>query len=255
MDDCDLMSRLTTIKYAATVLAALVLSACGGGGDPAPFTVPVTPAGVWKGSTDAGRDVTTIVLEDGTYYMVYGGATAGSVGGGVQGTGSLADSAFASATGRNYNLEGAGTQAATLAATLAPFDSLDGSVTSTTSGAMAFRTRYSADSIAPASLQTLAGDYPGQVTFGLGVRAGVFTITAAGQVSTVINGCSIGGTAAPRADVNAFDVTLVFGGAPCVFPGASFSGIAYQDAEAGTLLSFVRLQAAGQALFFSGKRS
>lgn len=251
------MSKARTTKQLALAFAATaVLAACGGGGDPATFTVTPTASGIWKGSTDAGRAVTAVVLEDGSYYMIYSGAAdAASVAGGVQGSGSLTESTFASASGLNYNFEGAGVQPATLSASLQPFSTLVGNVTNATSGSFGFQTSYSADSRNTPSLATLAGDYPGQVTFALGVRPAVFAVTATGQVSTVINACTITGTVAPRTDINAYDLTIVFGGAPCVFPNASFSGVAYHDVAAGKLSAFVRHATVPQAIFFTGSRS
>lgn len=251
------MSKAIRTKTLALALAAAaVLAACGGGGDPATFTVTPTASGVWKGSTDAGRAVTAVVLDDGSYYMIYSGAAdAASVAGGVQGNGSLAETSFTSTSGRNYNFEGAGVQAAALSATVQPFSTLVGTVTNATSGSFGFQAGYSADSRDTPSLATLAGQYPGQVTFVGGVRPAVFTVTAAGQVSTVINDCAISGTVAPRTDINAYDLTIVFGGSPCVFPNASFSGVAYHDVAAGKLLSFVRHATVPQAIFFSGSRS
>ena len=231
--------------------AAAVLTACGGGGDEA----PLTPAGVYKGSSDTGRQLTTVVLGDGSYYRVYSGATPGRVGGGIQGAGTLADFTFSSTAGRNYSLEGFGTQPATLSASVSPSFGFRGTVDSGAAGTMTFDTPHTADSGGTASLGTLAGAYPGQVTFALGVRPAVFTVTEGGQVSSNINGCPITGSVAPRTDVNAYDLTIVFGGAPCVFPNAAFSGVAYYDATAGRLTSFVRHPVVPQALFFTGSRS
>jgi hypothetical protein len=250
----------TTKQIALALVAAAALAACGGGGDPTPFTVATTASGVWKGSTDGNRATTAIILDDGSYYVVYSSPTnAASVAGGVQGTGALAGTSFTSANGRNYNFEGAGVQTATLAATLQPFSSLVGTVTNATSGGFGFQSAYSADSRDTASLATLAGAYPGQVTFIGGVRNSVFTVTAAGAVSTAIDGCIITGSTAPRSDVNAYDVTITFGGAPCVpqFQNTSFTGVAYLDTATGALTSFVRNPTVlgGQAIFFRGAKS
>jgi hypothetical protein len=84
----------------------------------------------------------------------------------------------------------------------------------------------------------------------------VFNVTAEGAVSTVINGCTITGTVAPRADINAFDLTIAFAGPPCVIPSnLPFTGVAYLDTATGQLTSFVRNTAAGQGIFFRGTKS
>jgi hypothetical protein len=241
----------TTKRAALAILVAAVLTACGGGGD----NVAPSGAGVYKGNADGGREVTTVLLGDGTYYTMYSGTDRSTVGGGVQGTATISGPTFTSSNGLNYNLEGSGTQPATVAATLALGRFLNGTVTSATSGNMAFETDYSGDSDETASLATLAGAYPGNVTFALGVRPAVFTVTPAGAVSTVINECAINGTVSPRTDVNAYNLTIVFSGAPCVFPNASFSGVAYFDTGTGRLSAFVRHAQVPQAIFFVGSRS
>jgi hypothetical protein len=235
------------------VLAA-VLTACGGGGDD---IVVGTGAGIYKGSADGGRAVTAVVLEDGNYYLVYSTtADAGVAGGGVQGTFTLSAPVLTSSGARNYNLEGSGTQAASFAGNLDVGRSLSGTFTSGTAGTLGVTTEYSRDSGDRASLATLAGAYPGQVTFALGVRPAVFNVTAEGAVSTVINGCTITGTVAPRADINAFDLTIAFAGPPCVIPSnLPFTGVAYLDTATGQLTSFVRNTAAGQGIFFRGTKS
>jgi hypothetical protein len=243
----------TKIRSALALVVAAALTACGGGGD----IIQGSGAGIYKGSADGGRAVTAVVLDDGNYFMVYSTtADAGVAGGGVQGTGSLAGSAFTSTSARNYNLEGTGTQAATFAGTLLLGRSLTGTVTSATSGTLGVTTEYSGDTSDRASLSALAGAYPGQVTFALGVRPAVFDVTATGEVTTVINGCTITGTVAPRTDINAYDLTIAFAGPPCVIPSnLPFTGVAYLDTATGQLTSFVRNAAAGQGIFFRGSKS
>lgn len=79
-------------------------------------------------------------------------------------------------------------------------------------------------------------------------------VTAIGQVSTVINNCLITGTALPRRDTNAFDTVMTFGGFPGVFPGASFSGIAFYQQDIKRLHAAVVNAGAQQAIGFSGTK-
>jgi hypothetical protein len=103
-------------------------------------------------------------------------------------------------------------------------------------------------------LADLAGSYPGEVTFSLGLRQTVFEVTADGALSTTLNGCSITGQVVPRAD-RAFDLTITFGGAPCVFPGAVFDGAAIYSQPLQRLEAAVVNPALGQAISFTATKA
>ena len=63
----------------------------------------------------------------------------------------------------------------------------------------------------------------------------------------------ITGTVAPRSDINAYDLTISFGGPPCVIPpGFPFTGVAHLSG--GQLLAAVRNTALQQAIVFAGAR-
>lgn len=230
---------------------AVLLAACGGGSDDS----PPTAVGAWTGTTTTQRDVTALVLGDGSYYLLYSAvANPSVVGGAVQGTGTLVDHEFRSSDALGFSAEGAGLQPGTLAATVTFGRSFDGTFTPTTGTAMSFQTTPDWGFLYPPSLQALAGSYTGQAGFALGVRPAVFTVTSTGAVTSNINGCPITGTAAPRADGNVYDLTIVFGGAPCAFPGASFSGIAYLRPDTGRLYAVARNAPSQQSVIFSGSR-
>jgi hypothetical protein len=234
-------------KLAIGLVAAVVLVACGGGDE------GVTPAGLYKGSSGS-RSVTTVVLGDDSYYQLYSPPNApNGVGGLVIGTGTFDGARFSSTDGRDYNMEGTGVKPASLTADLVPRSSLTGTLSSGTAAPAAFTGAYAPEIEGTATLAALAGTYPGQVTFSLGARAGTFVVTPAGAFSTNINACAITGNATPRADVNAYNLTLTFAGAPCVFPNVTFTGIARLDA-AGKLLGLVRNDAIAQAIVFVGTR-
>jgi len=197
--------------------------------------------------------VTAILLSEGRSHLVYSGVgTPAAVGGVVQGTATIADRRFTSSDGVDFNLEGTGSAAGDISAEMLPPVSFGGSLRTGTATSVGFQAARSPVSDDAPSLAVLAGDYPGQVSFSLGTRAATFSVTAAGAVSSVINACDITGTVAPRSDINAYDLTITFGGAPCVFPNLSFTGAAHYSG--GRLLAAVRNTAIHQAIVFSGKR-
>ena len=233
--------RRPVIQLAASLAGLSLLASCGGG-DPY--------AGLWDGDMSTQRQVTAVVLGDGDYYMLYSQPGKPSVMGGlVQGTGDFQGATFTSADARDYNWEvfGAPGAAAPLSARIAPRQSVTGSA-----GARSFTVRHTRDLDDDARLADIAGSHVGTVMFTLGPRAATFNVTAAGQVSTSINGCSITGVATPRGDTEAFDLVMTFGGYPCVFPGVSFSGIAFYRQEARQLQAAVLNKTYQQAIGFSG---
>jgi hypothetical protein len=228
-------------RLAASLAAVTLLASCGGG-DPY--------AGLWDGDMSGQRQATAVVLGDGDYYMLYSQPGKPSVMGGlVQGTGDFQGATFTSADAKDYNWEvfGAPGKAAPLSAKVSPHQSVTGSA-----GARSFTVRHTRDLDDDARIADIAGSHVGTVMFTLGARPAVFTVTANGQVSTSINGCSITGVATPRADTEAFDLVMTFGGYPCVFPGVSFTGIAFYQQDSRQLQAAVINKTYQQAIGFSG---
>lgn len=235
----------------AALLAASLLVACGGGGDDGDAG-PALASGAWRGTSDTGRDVAGVVLQDGSYYLLYSGpGTPATPGGFVQGTGRFQGDSFVSTDLRDYNVEGLGTQQGSLGADVWPGSALRARV-STPARTQTFDT-LAANDFAPASLATLAGSYTGQVGFSLGFRPGTFTVTPGGVVSTNINGCDIIGRTSPRAEGYVYDLTMTFGGAPCVFPNVTFTGIAY--VRGNQLRAMLQEPARRQGIVFAGTRN
>jgi hypothetical protein len=236
-------------KLAIGAVAAAALAGCGGGGDDG-----ATAIGLFNGTSSSNRAVSTVVLGDNSYYQLYspvGNPT--GVGGLVVGTGTFDGVRFTSGDARDYNMEGAGVKPATLAADVATRKSFNGTLTSGATTTMSFTSAYAPEIEGTATLAALAGTYPGQVTFSLGARTGTFVVTAAGAFSTNINGCPITGNATPRTDVKAYNLTLTFAGAPCVFPNQTITGIARLDA-ANTLFGLVKNETIAQAIVFVGAK-
>lgn len=246
-----MLARTKLISAAAALSVAALLAGCGGGDDSGPST------GGWVGTTSSNRDLTAVVLADGSYYLMYSAvADASTVGGVVQGTASISNETFTSSDALDFNVEGAGMKPGAVAATLHPYNKFEGAFTPATTGnAFSFQTRYDAIKLpGGATLADLAGAYNGNAGFALGVRPAVFTVTADGAVSSSINGCAITGTATPRTDIKGYDLTIAFGPAPCAIPNLSFTGIAYLRQDTGRLYAAARNAATKQSVIFSGSK-
>ena len=233
---------------AASLSAALVLLAavasCGGGD---PFT------GLWEGTLDGTRPASAIVLGDGTYYLKYAGE-AGTLGGVVRGTGDFHGATFTSTDGVDYHFAFP-PQAPTPATIKARVSAKGGNPHvagkfNATPISLAYVKPFDPDG----RLDHLAGSYPGEVTFSLGIRATTFVVTADGKLTTSLNGCAITGQVVPRRD-DAFDLTIQFGGAPCVFPGAVFQGAAIYSHELQQLDAAVVNATFGQAITFIARKT
>lgn len=228
------------VLLSAAVLASVAVSSCGGG---EPYT------GLWRGTVD-NRAASAIVLGDGTYYLKYAGAP-GTLGGLVRGTGDFQGAKFTSTDGVDYHFAYP-PQRPTPAA-------VSGKVTGSngikgTLNAAPLQLDYLKAFDPDGKLADLAGSYPGEVTFSLGLRQTTFDVTADGKLSTVLNGCSITGQVVPRRD-DAYDLTIQFGGLPCVFPGVVFSGAAVYSHDLQQLEAAVVNTTYGQALTFVATKS
>jgi hypothetical protein len=200
---------------------------------PAPAPAPPPPpsaAGLWRGTTNTGRTVNGLVLPGGTYYVLYSMAGDPNIlGGVVQGTSTTTGSSFSSSDAKDFNAEGAGTASGTVSASVVTKQTLNGSISLASGGTTTFTTAYSALFELTPSLAAVAGTYSGQAAFGTGFQTTVVTVLASGAIQSTSNGCSMTGTATPRSDANAFNVSMTFGAAPCHFAGQTLTGIAYYD--------------------------
>ncbi|MBC5784579.1 hypothetical protein H8N03_16645 [Ramlibacter sp. USB13] len=224
----------------AAILAALSVASCGGGD---PYT------GLWQGTVDGNRAASAIVLGDGTYYLKYA-PSASSPGGLVRGTGEFRGATFTSTDGIDFRFAYPPQAPATARITgkLGGHQTVSGKI-----NAAPFSLTYVKPFDPDARLADLAGSYPGEVTFSLGLRQTTFDVTADGKLSTVLNGCTITGQVVPRND-DAFDLTIQFAGSPCVFPGAVFRGAALYSHDLQQLDAAVVNASFGQAITFTASR-
>jgi hypothetical protein len=228
---------------------ALLLAGCGGGGaggkggtgvNPGPVDPDDPPRleGAWSGGfrigTDQG-DARLLVLDDGEFWLLYGGELAGGyvVDGFVQGSGVSANGRFASTNARDFFgllPSPAGTLEANYstqqAIGVADFPDWDVEFTVTPVPASSY------DYGAPASVADIVGLWPMQLLDGTPVDVTIQPDgTLAGIDSSNLGGakCRIGGT-------NVFEVTLQFGPAPCTLPNQVVTGVGYTYTIAGTAL-------------------
>jgi hypothetical protein len=239
----------------AAVMAGLFMAGCnGGGGDsPAPVAGAASAEGLWPGTTNTNRAITGIVLDDGIFYVLYSQVNNPAViAGVVQGNGTSLNGSFSSANARDFNMEGQGVLPATVSASYISRQSLNGSVTYAV-GATTFTSNYSADYDVTPSLATLAGTFSGQVISSQGVENANVTVNAAGGITgTGVSGCSVTGTATPRTKGNVFNLSLTFGGAPCLFANQTMAGIAYFDSVAKRLYGATPNAARTDGVLFVG---
>lgn len=239
------------------VAGALALAGCGGGGGgDAPPATPSAAEGLWVGTTGDGRAVTGLVFENGLYYILYSLAgDYGTIAGVVQGNGSSSGASFTSGNARDFNLEGDGVLAATVAASVAARATLAGTITYGPGLTNTFSAVYDSDYELTPSLSALAGTYSGDVAFSLGVESASVTIAGSGALSgTGASGCGVTGQVSPRARGNAFTVSITFGGAPCYFANQTFTGIGYYDAAAKRFYSATPNAARTDGILFVGTK-
>jgi hypothetical protein len=232
------------VRVSAAVLVAVGVASCGGG---EPYT------GLWQGAIDGTRAASAIVLGDGTYYLKYAGA-AGAPGGVVRGTGDFHGATFTSTDGVDFHFAYPPQRptAATITARVSAKGgnpAVNGKL-NTSALSLAYVKPFDPDG----RLADLAGSYPGEVTFSLGLRQTTFEVTADGTLTTLLNGCTITGKVVPRRD-DAYDLTIAFAGAPCVFPGAVFQGAAIYSHELQQLDAAVVSPTYGPAITFTASKN
>jgi hypothetical protein len=105
---------------------------------------------------------------------------------------------------------------------------------------------------APTRAATI-GLYGGNARSLRGSAPAQMTITASGLLAgTIDGGCEFRGTLTPRSDLNAYDVSLTFGAAPCIDANATLSGSAVLDES--QLLVALPLRTRDDVFVFAGAR-
>ncbi len=232
----ELMKFFRISALCAVVLIALITILGKGGGDGGTTTSPTTPTspeGLWNGTTDDGRTIAGLVLDDGTYWFIYspvGNSTL--IAGVVQGDGAGQNGSFTSADARDFNLEGLGVIDGTISGNYVERQSLDGTTTyPSLSDQVIFTSTYDTDYDLTPSLSIIEGTYTGAGYSSGGVELVFVTIFANGTLSgNSAGGCSYTGSVSTRASGNVYDVAVTFEGGVCVNGTATIDGIGYFDA-------------------------
>jgi len=192
---------------------------------------------VFDGTTDSSQPITAILQNDGSYLIVYSSAAAPqTVLGAIVGTGALTNSSFSSSNGQDLNLVGTATQtpqAVTLSASYTQQQSLNGSLSYTSSGTTkTFTSVYNNSYATLPSLVTLAGIYTGTIaTKDLSEGNVVLTIAQDGTLTGQLScGCIINGTLAPRTDGMAYVANLSMVGGTHILSDKTLAGNVYLDA-------------------------
>lgn len=232
----------------------LALSGCGGGGGD---DVVGSPAGLYEGTTADNRAVTGLVLETGNYYVLYTAAGNPSlVRGFITGSGASNNGAFASNDAIDFNFEEGDELTGTLFASYWPQQSFNASITYTLGGTNSLTSTYNADWEDIPSLNTLSGNYTGQMGNTTGIDGMVITISNMGVVSGTVDGtCAFSGSAETLSTGNAYSITFTFTGGTCQYNGQTMSGVAYFDAGTNTLISMVTNPSRSDGFLFIGDKT
>jgi hypothetical protein len=236
------MTRITFFPAALSIfLAAWLLSACGSSGSTPQSvsqatTTTLPSGGVYKGTVVPGREATLLVLFDGSAYLFYAPsspAEKNDVGGVIVARNGVQTSSgqFKSAIARNYDLQLGRVSPGAFSINFSGAPAIDGVMTSGTGDLASLRFNASSDQMLgqPISLGSIAGLYGGWAGSLVGTARSRITVTDGFVAGTTSIGCVFKGTVAPHDGVNAYDVSITFGPAPCPAAGVKVAGSAVLD--------------------------
>jgi hypothetical protein len=192
-----------------------------------------TAKGIWVGTTSLNQTVRVIILDDGTYYILYTNPASTTDAGVVQGSSVAADGNFSSQNGVNFPIAlGDETADTSSPASVSGTYTARGSLQLTLGGVGGTRTLSAAyvpgSDVAP-SVAAVAGAYVGRMSHVSGSRPTTFTFDALGRFEGYNDECSFAGTIAPRASLAVFDWTIsVTSTKGCTFRGP-ITGVFYYD--------------------------
>lgn len=199
--------------------------------------------GIWNGNTSSNQSVRAIILEDGTYYVVYSEPSLQSDGGVVQGTSSADNGKLNSSDALDFLIASEGETngvliAASLSGDYVPRTSLQLTITEP-GGNRTASTTYDPGYEQPADLSAVAGAYTGRTGHIFGSQAATFSIDGSGNITGHNGACNFTGTIVPHANSNLFDFTVAKRGVTaCIFGAGPIKGIAYYDPGARKFRGF-----------------
>lgn len=216
----------------------LLITGCGDDDSSSPPQATSEVEGLYHGTTNENRETSGIIIEDGTFYIVYSVANNPDLIAGVlQGNCTTGSGNLTSNNAKDFNIETAGIYSATIAATYAG-DSLNGTVSYNNGTSSIFSTTYDSDYENTPSIADLAGTFAGEVAFPLGSEDVELTILPNGLIVGIgESGCVISGAISPRASGNVYNVSISFGNDPCYLNNETITGIGYYDTNTTRLWS------------------
>jgi hypothetical protein len=240
------------IRTFLTLVAIAALTACGGGGSSTPSAPAATGSaeGFYSGTTSNGWGVDIAILESGDTWGIYYTPTAiyGALSGSTTWTATTL-----SGSGSDFYFPNRSLTPGTYSGTYTPKQS----IRVTTSGGVTATATYASLYDAPASLGAVAGTYSGQgITRTSAVTTQSITISTAGAISGGIVGCSLSGTATPRASgKGVFNVTVTLTGNLCAAGnGSTMQGVAVYDPASRRLVTMGLNPAKTDGFFYVGTR-
>lgn len=222
-----------------------------------PATASTTAEGLWTGTTSTARTITGVVLDNGTYWVLYSAPNNNSViAGAVQGTGTSAGGSFSSSDGRDFNLEGQGINSTTVSASYFAKQSLNGSISyPALNQIVTFSSAYNAAYDQTPSLSAVSGNFTGNASVAGGSEAASLAISTTGVITgSGAGGCTFNGNAIPRAKGNIYDISVTFGGGVCANGTSTVTGIGYFDSGAKRLYGAALNTARTNGFIFVGTK-
>ena len=175
-------------------------------------------------------DADAAVLDDGTAYFFYSAVgNPAQLGGVIQGSGSSSNGTFSFSDAKDFGI-GVATRDAAVSASFGARQFLNGSVTYPAGGTQSFSSSYNTAYDTTQSLASLTGVYQGQIGGSVGSQSATMIVQVDGTFSgSEANGCTFSGAITTRVRGNVFDLTMTFGGAPCLFGNAIVNGATFVD--------------------------
>ena len=166
-----------------------------------------TAEGIWRGTTSQGQALTIVVLDDGTFYIVFSGKGTTSEVGVLHGTSSSSNGVFTAASATEYPMYPSAPpylgEVAKMHGTYVPRTTL-----ALTFGSTSVTAAYDSTYDKPASLASLAGVYQGSVGHVTEQRPATAIVDNAGNLTISGIQCVTTASATPRGTVNMFNILV-----------------------------------------------
>jgi len=177
---------------------------------PGPVVSRTTAEGFWQGTTDQGQALRMIILDDGTFYIVYSAKGSDLEAGVLYGSGSAVSGKFTSTDAKEYRLSPAAPSfiggASPINGTYVP-----GSSMQLTIGTSTVSATYVAAYDQPANLASFAGNYQGSTGHITEQRNATASMDTTGNLTIYGVQCEIRVAAAARGAVNVLNISVTSG--------------------------------------------